>query len=215
MEEDKKDEKLEAKNKEENLQVADIDSVGTSGKKKTPPKKLKKVLENNAEDNGENLVEKKKVETVSEKNKPESHAKSRKATSVKEPKKRKLFNKKKDNCSIKGEIVNNCVVDLGSKEKISPKSKIKSRSAKLKQKLQFTVNTDIDDSHKEGSEKSSFNTSNQVCAFLVLSSVVILTLIFSFFLNYQFPPCLNPTLRHFDIFYFLQVCVWKILEILT
>ena len=90
MEEDKKDEKLEAKNKEENLQVADIDSVGTSGKKKTPPKKLKKVLENNAEDNGENLVEKKKVETVSEKNKPESHAKSRKATSVKEPKKKKI-----------------------------------------------------------------------------------------------------------------------------
>lgn len=161
IEEDKKAENLETKNKDENLQLADIDSSGTSGKKKTPPKKLKKVLENNAEDTGENFVEKKKVETVSEKNKPESHTKLRKTTSVKEPKKRKLSNKKKDNGS-KGEVLNNCVVDLGSKEKISPKSKTKSRSAKLKQKLQLTVDTDIDDTHREGSEKSSFNTSDSM-----------------------------------------------------
>ncbi|XP_052071896.1 uncharacterized protein LOC127710175 [Mytilus californianus] len=148
--------------KDENHEKMEDVNVGISAKKKTPPKKSKKVVENNLLHN-EDIDDIRKCEPEGEKRKQEPPSKAKKTTTVKEAKRRKMSDKKNDKSQASKDVLNNCVVDLGSKEKISPKSKNKSRSTKSKQKSNTTDDTDIDESHKEDSEKSSsFNTSDSL-----------------------------------------------------
>ncbi|XP_071161014.1 uncharacterized protein [Mytilus edulis] len=155
MEENKND-------KDENHEKMEDDNVEISVKKKTPPKKSKKVVENNVHHN-EDINDIEKCEPEGEKRKLEPPSKTKKTTTVKDVKKRKMSDKKNNKSKDSKDVHNNCVVDLGSKEKVSPKSKNRSRSTKSKQKSNMTEDTDADELHKEESEKSSsFNTSDSL-----------------------------------------------------